>query len=112
MRKFKRILLVVVFVLPFAFSSIVSGKNQAPLFLYMAMSVVTFLAYGSDKIRSVRKSRRLPEKWLHGSGLFFGWPGSIAGIYLFNHKKYSGKFCMILVVTVVMHLVIWFNYFL
>lgn len=57
------------------------------LFIYLAVvNIMTFIAYGLDKRRAVRESRRVPEKILHSLALLGGSPGAWVAQRVFRHK--------------------------
>lgn len=56
------------------------------LYYYAAFTVVTFLAWGWDKLCAVRHSWRVPERWLIGLALTGGAYGALAGMLTFRHK--------------------------
>lgn len=66
------------------------------------LSLVTFCAYGWDKVAAMRGSRRNSEPALHLLALVGGWPGALAGQLLFRHKsrKTSFRVCFWLTVLV------------
>ena len=57
-------------------------------FLYAcaAISILSLIAYGFDKIRAKWKRRRTPESVLLGFGFFGGSIGALLGMSLFRHK--------------------------
>ena len=64
--------------------------------VYLAMSVVTFCAYGWDKFKAKRGKWRTPEKTLHLLELCCGWPGAILAQRLLRHKSYKKSFRIVL----------------
>ena len=73
----------------------------------IALSVVTFAAYGIDKGQAALfKGRRLPNNVLHGLALAGGFPGAILGRLAFRHKsnvRRNPLFLIVLIVSVVLH---------
>lgn len=57
-----------------------------------AFNAAAFLAFGFDKWRSRRSSRRLSEFTLILLGALGGWPGGLLGMNLFRHKTAKGTF--------------------
>jgi len=74
---------------------------------YLAMSVVTFIAYGIDKKRAVAGKWRTPEKTLHCLELLGGWPGASAGQVIFRHKRRKWQYMIVFVGIVVLHVSAW-----
>ena len=62
------------------------------LSVVMLMSLVTFILFGADKRRAVRKQWRIPERTLLLFSLFFGAAGAFIGMYVFHHKTRKWKF--------------------
>jgi uncharacterized membrane protein YsdA (DUF1294 family) len=59
---------------------------------YLLMSILTFLAYGSDKSSAEQDLRRTPEATLHYMALFGGWPGAWIAQRVFRHKSKKTDF--------------------
>jgi uncharacterized membrane protein YsdA (DUF1294 family) len=67
----------------------------APLWLalvYLAASVVTFIAYARDKSAAVRGGWRTRESTLHMLGLAGGWPGALLAQQILRHKSSKAGF--------------------
>ena len=62
------------------------------LIYLLVISVITFFAYGLDKLKAKGKSRRTPEKVLLGLSLFGGAIGGALGMAIFRHKTKHFKF--------------------
>lgn len=71
--------------------------------LYVAASVVAFLAYGHDKSAAVRNAWRVQERTLHLFSLLGGWPGALAAQRLFRHKSSKASFQTTYWITVVLN---------
>ena len=56
------------------------------LLLFLAISLITFFLYGTDKARARRGARRISERTLLSLSFFGGALGGLGGIYLFRHK--------------------------
>jgi len=52
----------------------------------LALSLLTFLAYRSDKRRAELREWRIPESTLHIAELVGGWPGAYLAQRTFQHK--------------------------
>jgi uncharacterized membrane protein YsdA (DUF1294 family)/cold shock CspA family protein len=59
---------------------------------YLVFSVVTFFAYGWDKVSASGGHRRTPEKTLNGLALLGGWPGGWIAQYAWRHKSRKTSF--------------------
>lgn len=62
------------------------------IYTYLVMSLVTFCAYGLDKLKAKKGWWRIPESTLHLFEFAFGWPGAILAQKLFRHKTYKQSF--------------------
>lgn len=79
----------------------------APLVAYVAVSVISFLMYRSDK-RSARESgQRTPENLLHLSELLGGWPGALIAQQRFRHKTRKVSYQSIFWLIVAAHQLFW-----
>lgn len=52
----------------------------------LVVSLLTFVAYGSDKSRAEAGEWRIPESTLHLAELAGGWPGAFLAQRVFRHK--------------------------
>jgi len=57
-----------------------------------AVSLVTFIAYGVDKVKAKRGSERISERRLLALALVGGATGALLGMLLFRHKTRHLKF--------------------
>ena len=62
------------------------------LYLVIASNVISFLCYGLDKLAAVKQWQRTPEKHFYALALLTGWPGSVLGQVMFNHKTTKASF--------------------
>jgi len=60
--------------------------------IYIAVSLVTFLAYGWDKAAAARDAWRTSESTLHVLALAGGWPGALLAQQLLRHKSTKAAF--------------------
>jgi uncharacterized membrane protein YsdA (DUF1294 family) len=68
---------------------------QLPVYavLYVgAISGVTFLFYGYDKMQARNMEWRVKETTLQTLALVGGWPGALAGMHYFQHKTKKAAF--------------------
>jgi uncharacterized membrane protein YsdA (DUF1294 family) len=75
--------------------------------IYLVASVVTFLAFGLDKLRAKRGGTRVAEQTLHLMELLGGWPGALAGMQLFKHKRSKAAYLRWFWAIVALHVVGW-----
>lgn len=65
-------------------------KNLA--ILYFGASIVTFIAYASDKNKAQRNAWRTPESTLHALALIGGWAGAAIAQQTLRHKSQKKDF--------------------
>jgi len=70
---------------------------------YLAVSLMTFVAYALDKSAAKSDRRRTPENTLFFFGLAGGWPGAIFAQQLFRHKSSKREFQTIFWLTVLLN---------
>ena len=70
---------------------------------YLAVSLMTFMAYALDKSAARSGLRRTPENTLFFFGLAGGWPGAIFAQQLFRHKSSKREFQTIFWLTVLLN---------
>lgn len=74
------------------------------LYLYLIISVVTFLFYSWDKYCAKHSKQRVAEITLHYLSLFGGWPGALMAQQLIRHKSIKGSFRIKFWLTVFLNL--------
>ncbi|TDU26647.1 uncharacterized membrane protein YsdA (DUF1294 family) [Panacagrimonas perspica] len=70
------------------------------LVAYLGLSMISFFAYGWDKMLATRKKWRTAENTLHVLDLIGGWPGGYVGQSHFRHKWQKGSFVATFWITV------------
>jgi uncharacterized membrane protein YsdA (DUF1294 family)/cold shock CspA family protein len=81
-----------------------SGKlSWFVLAAYLGLSLISFLAYGWDKVLAERKQWRTNENTLHVLDLIGGWPGGYIGQSHFRHKWKKGSFVAMFWATAVIN---------
>ena len=60
-----------------------------------AVSLVTFIAYGVDKVKAKRGSERISERRLLALAFVGGAAGALLGMLLFRHKTRHLKFIIL-----------------
>jgi uncharacterized membrane protein YsdA (DUF1294 family)/cold shock CspA family protein len=76
-------------------------KNLA--LLYLGASIVTFIAYASDKSKAQRNAWRTPESNLHFLALIGGWPGAAIAQQTLRHKSQKRDFRIVFWLTVIVN---------
>jgi uncharacterized membrane protein YsdA (DUF1294 family) len=76
------------------------------VYLYLGMSVVSFIAYAIDKKAAIAGRRRISERTLWLLGLFCGWPGALLAQQTLRHKSSKTSFRVVFLITVVCNLVV------
>ncbi len=74
---------------------------------YMILNIGTFIIYGIDKRKAVKRKWRISERTLLGAALFGGGLGALLGMYLFRHKTKHWKFQILVPCFMVLHLVLY-----
>lgn len=84
--------------------SVLSGKLPfIILVLYIALSLLTFLAYALDKSAAKRGAWRTQESTLHLFALAGGWPGALIAQQKLRHKSKKESFRFVFWVTVLLN---------
>lgn len=73
-------------------------------FLYLGMSILTFIIYAIDKSAAMAGNRRTPEINLHFMALLGGWPGALFAQQLLRHKSKKEFFRAVFWVTVILNI--------
>ena len=73
------------------------------LLVYVAASVVAFVAYGLDKRAAVRGRWRIGETTLHLMELLGGFPGAFLGQHIFRHKRAKVRYMIVFWLIVLIH---------
>ncbi|MGB2741849.1 MAG: DUF1294 domain-containing protein [Cognaticolwellia sp.] len=72
--------------------------------LYFACSIITLLAYRSDKTKASKQgASRTPESTLHLLALSGGWPGAAIAQQIFRHKSQKRAFRIVFWQTVIVN---------
>lgn len=70
---------------------------------HAAACLLALAAYGIDKRRAIRNTRRTPERTLHTLALLGGWPGALLAMRLFKHKRRKAAFTRVFWLTAAAH---------
>lgn len=74
---------------------------------YIILNIGTFILYGIDKRRAVKRRWRISEKTLLGAAMFGGGLGALSGMCLFHHKTKHWKFRILVPLFIVLHLLLY-----
>ena len=90
--------------LVFVAGSAFAGKLPvAVVWIYLAASLVAFVAYALDKSAARNEQWRTRESTLHLLALAGGWPGALAAQRLLRHKSSKRSFQFVFRVTVILN---------
>jgi uncharacterized membrane protein YsdA (DUF1294 family)/cold shock CspA family protein len=90
--------------LAFLAATVMVGKLPgAILGVYVAASIISFVAYFRDKSAAENDRWRTPESTLHLIGLIGGWPGALAAQRMFRHKSSKPSFQGMFWITVILN---------
>lgn len=95
----------------FVLSCWVAGQLPVQILaIYVALSVVAFIAYGLDKAAAQAGRWRTAEATLHLFGLAGGWPGALWAQRLLRHKSVKQEFQTVFWITVLVNcgILAWF----
>ncbi|MGN1267271.1 MAG: DUF1294 domain-containing protein [Dorea sp.] len=70
----------------------------------IAVNLVAFAMYGSDKRKAKKNQWRIPEATLLGVALIGGSVGALLGMKVFRHKTKHWKFKIMVPLFLVLHL--------
>ena len=73
------------------------------LYYITAVSFFTFLLWGLDKFKAVRRQWRIPELWLYSLIIFGGAFGALAGMLTFRHKTRKKSFWITVILSCLVH---------
>ena len=85
-----------------------SQPQRTGLYVYAAMSVITFIVFGFDKLAARRGKRRVPENTLHLLSLLGGWPGALVAMQVFKHKRRKRSFVVVAWLIATGHVIAWY----
>ena len=77
--------------------------QQLLIYYIAAVSFVTFLLWGVDKFKAVRRQWRIPERWLYLLVIFGGAFGALAGMLTFRHKTRKISFWITVIISCMVH---------
>ncbi|NMC15351.1 MAG: DUF1294 domain-containing protein [Chloroflexi bacterium] len=74
------------------------------IYLFLVLSILTFLLFGFDKNAARMNQWRIPEKVLLGLSILGGAVGGLLGMQVFRHKTRKNYFWIILIAAACVHL--------
>lgn len=78
------------------------------LVMYLIIvNVFTFICYGVDKYKAIKKSNRISERFLFCLGFIGGFIGGLLGMQFFRHKtlKFSFYICNIICLLIWVYII-------
>jgi len=96
-------LFAVVFLATIAVAALTGNLATILLVAYVALSLVTFVAYAIDKSAAQSGSWRTSEGTLHFLGLAGGWPGALVAQETLRHKSKKASFRLVFWCTVLIN---------
>jgi uncharacterized membrane protein YsdA (DUF1294 family) len=87
-------------------TTVIAGHLQPiALWIYVAASIISFVAYYIDKNAAKHGGWRIQENTLHIMALLGGWPGAYAAQRIIRHKTIKEPFQNVFVVSVILNIV-------
>ncbi|HIR07080.1 MAG TPA: DUF1294 domain-containing protein [Candidatus Pullichristensenella stercoripullorum] len=81
-------------------------KNKLLLFYFIAINIITFIAFGVDKQKAIEQKSRIRIITLLGLSFIGGAIGGWIAMYTFRHKTKKDYFTVGLPLIVLMHIVV------
>ncbi len=72
----------------------------------ISINILSFLLFGIDKYKAIKKKYRIPEKVLLGISLLGGSLGSLLGMILFHHKTKKIGFLILIPLFLLLQIII------
>ena len=86
-----------------ALSALMHKLPALVLWVYLAISLITFMLYSFDKAAAKDGARRTPESTLHWFSVAGGWPGALIAQQVLRHKSKKKSFRTVFWVTVIIN---------
>ena len=98
-----QVLIALAFLSVVGLSVVILDIPKQVLFVYLVVSLITFIVYAIDKSAARRDAWRTKENTLHLLALFGGWPGALIAQQTLRHKSSKRSFRAVFWVTVVLN---------
>ena len=98
-----QVLIALAFLSVVGLSVMILDIPKQVLFVYLVVSLITFIVYAVDKSAARRDAWRTKENTLHLLALFGGWPGALIAQQTLRHKSSKRSFRAVFWVTVVLN---------
>ena len=94
-----RLLAIPIFALVWLYVASRWPVSPMVFWVYIGLSLLTFLAYAVDKSAAINGRWRTPEKTLHLLSVSGGWPGALLAQQLLRHKCSKPSFMVVFWIT-------------
>jgi uncharacterized membrane protein YsdA (DUF1294 family)/cold shock CspA family protein len=102
-RSILMILIALIFMAGVGLSVLFAGIHEYVLFVYLAVSLITYVVYAFDKSAAQSGDWRTSESTLHMLSLAGGWPGALIAQETLRHKSRKEDFRGVFWVTVIVN---------
>lgn len=86
------IYLSITFLISIATAFVFGNFPEKLFYIYIGLSMITFIAYANDKSKAQRGAWRTQESTLHLFSLAGGWPGAVLAQQFLRHKSSKREF--------------------
>jgi uncharacterized membrane protein YsdA (DUF1294 family)/cold shock CspA family protein len=98
-----RLVVLPVFLVLYAVVSLLWKPPPLLAAIYIAVSLITFVAYALDKSAAERGAWRTPESTLHLLSLAGGWLGALLAQHYLRHKSVKQQFRQVFWATIILN---------
>ena len=81
-------------------------KNNIFIIYLIIINIISFAAFGIDKLRAIKKKWRISESALLIISLLGGVMGGLLGMFFFHHKTRKTKFTVLMPLILILHICI------
>lgn len=79
------------------------------IYYFIIVNIISFIIFGIDKKRSIKKKFRISENSLIFISLIGGWLGSLLAMFYFHHKNRKLKFLIAIPFIAIIWLIVLLN---
>lgn len=79
------------------------------IYYFIIVNIFSFIIFGIDKKRSIKKKFRISENSLIFMSLIGGWLGSLLAMFYFHHKTRKLKFLIAIPFIAIIWLIVLLN---